>query len=430
MSSHFHHHHHHHHEDHDHDDAPLDAANQSLADALRASFGILKMVMFVLVVLYCFSGVRCVEEQEQAVVFRFGNLLPGVRDSGLSWAFPPPIDETLVFPSKKANQFTSFAHWPHLTEEQKSQPLGIAKAGGGLNPTMDGSLLTADRGMVHMQWVVTYRAEDLRKFVLHVGDQRIEHAEALISPLLENAAIEIVSRYGAEEVTRGKLTDLAIAVRQSVNEQLRKMDTGLVVEALDIPKASVPGQTIAAFDAVTTAQSKKEEDVRKAQQDANDILNSTAGAAYEDLLARLDERDEAIAAGDSAAVATLEADIDEMLTNEISGEGGERIRQAEGYYTEVVQRVRGDVQEYQAVLQEFLDSPRLFVNRMWDQTRRNIMQRKGVNKHFVAATADEVRIVIPPDPKQRELDEMMELQEEAEGHRHQTRQQVQTILSE
>ena len=56
----------HQHADHEHREPtrveePLDAANQSLADALRASFGILKGIMFVLVVLYLFSNVSCIE---------------------------------------------------------------------------------------------------------------------------------------------------------------------------------------------------------------------------------------------------------------------------------------------------------------------------------------------------------------------------------
>ncbi|HRX85889.1 MAG TPA: hypothetical protein P5572_12800, partial [Phycisphaerae bacterium] len=69
---HHHHHHHHHHQGDETPDVPLDAASESLASALRASFRILKLIMFVLVVLFCFSGVKCIDENEQAVVVRFG----------------------------------------------------------------------------------------------------------------------------------------------------------------------------------------------------------------------------------------------------------------------------------------------------------------------------------------------------------------------
>ena len=71
---------------------PLDAAGQSLADALWASFSILKGIMLVLVVLYAFSNVRRVESHEQALRLQLGKLLPRVHEAGLIWGFPYPID--------------------------------------------------------------------------------------------------------------------------------------------------------------------------------------------------------------------------------------------------------------------------------------------------------------------------------------------------
>ena len=58
------------------DDRPgLDAAHQSLADALRVSFWVLKLAMLLLVVVYLFSGVFNVREQEIAVCLRFGRIV-------------------------------------------------------------------------------------------------------------------------------------------------------------------------------------------------------------------------------------------------------------------------------------------------------------------------------------------------------------------
>ena len=71
---------------------PLDAANQSLSDALRASFRILKGIMMVLVLRYLFSNVRRIESHEQALLLRLGRLSPTVYGAGVVWAFPFPID--------------------------------------------------------------------------------------------------------------------------------------------------------------------------------------------------------------------------------------------------------------------------------------------------------------------------------------------------
>ena len=108
---------HHHPHDHDHDHAhdhhghrnpefaeePLDAANQSLADALRSSFSILKGIMILLIVLYLFSNVRRVDSHEQALMLRLGSLQPRTLGPGLAWGLPYPIDEIITLPSNKSN---------------------------------------------------------------------------------------------------------------------------------------------------------------------------------------------------------------------------------------------------------------------------------------------------------------------------------------
>ena len=92
------------------EERPLDAAGQSLADALRASFKILKGIMMVLVVLYLFSNAQCVQPHEQALVLRLGRLLPSVKDPGLVWAFPYPLDEIVPLPTNKINETLIDSH--------------------------------------------------------------------------------------------------------------------------------------------------------------------------------------------------------------------------------------------------------------------------------------------------------------------------------
>jgi len=60
-------------------DGSLDPANQSLADALRMSFRILKLLMLVLVVLYFLSGWFSVKPGENGVILRFGRVLGAGR---------------------------------------------------------------------------------------------------------------------------------------------------------------------------------------------------------------------------------------------------------------------------------------------------------------------------------------------------------------
>ncbi|NOX57406.1 MAG: hypothetical protein GXP29_00925 [Planctomycetes bacterium] len=434
--------HHHHHHPPAGDlpgEAPLDAANQSLADAMRASFNILKFIMFVLIVLYMFSGVRCIDENEEAVVFRFGKLLPTVRGSGPSMAFPYPIDETLTFATKKNSAFRSMHHWPKVKEGQQNEPLNKVRSGRAIDPAVDGSLLTADSGIVHIQWDVKYRVEDLRQYVINVGDESTTEVEGLITSILNDATINLVANYSAQDVTRGMTTELAIKVRSKVNDRLERLRTGVRVVALDIPHSSVPGPTMVAFDNVANAQNDRDKSVQEAQQDKNKILNATAGVAWRKLITHsdanrqksvglLDRLDEAIANGDEAAKTALEAEIDDLLEHEVSGLAGQRIRLARGYYTQVVQQIDGDVDQYHAVLDEYLASPELLVHRLWEQTRQRVLRLPGVTKHFVAGAADELRIHVEPDPEQKKQDEIERLQKEAEGYKFAPEQKLHGIM--
>ena len=119
-------------------DAPFDAANQSLADALRASFGVLKVIMVLLVVWFLFSGVTCVQETQQAVVFRFGKLQSAASETGLHLAFPYPVDETLRI-GVAAETLTFDSHWFQVRPEEEGVSLSMISRGGqGLDPVHDG----------------------------------------------------------------------------------------------------------------------------------------------------------------------------------------------------------------------------------------------------------------------------------------------------
>ena len=56
----------------------LDPAQQSLSDALRLSFAVLKVVMIVLAVFFLASGFFTVNQKQAALVLRFGVPLGGV----------------------------------------------------------------------------------------------------------------------------------------------------------------------------------------------------------------------------------------------------------------------------------------------------------------------------------------------------------------
>jgi regulator of protease activity HflC (stomatin/prohibitin superfamily) len=243
-------------------------------------------------------------------------------------------------------------------------------------------------------------------------------------------------------VTRAGSRDIAGAVRVKVNEQLEALKTGVEVVALEIPRSSVPGQTIDAFNQVTMAENERQKSIREAETARSEALNGAAGAAWRELVSHkddvtgeqqvglIDQYDAALAAGESDKAKALLDEINTLLETKAGGNAGERLRQAKSFYTQVVQAVQGDLGEYRAALVEYKRSPALFLNRMWQRTRARIMQNDGVTKHFTSSIFSEIRIEVAPDPEQRRIDELNKLRREQLEYDYMGPQHLRPVMPE
>ncbi len=396
-------------------EAPLDSANESLTDALRASFSILKGIMAILVVLFVFSGLSCLEQNQQAVVLRFGKLHDEVRSAGLSMAWPFPIDQTLVIRTNQETLKFNEEHMVHLNDNERSMPFNRIPRYGGLNPRVDGYLLTGDHGVAHASWSVVYEIRDLPNYVANVADQNGEAARTLIGTLLENAAVRTAARMSAKEITQTRTDIMASDVKLLVNQMLEELNTGIWITTIEVPVKTAPIQTLQSFLQVTQAENNKATRVEEAHQQANSMLNESAGAAYAEMLEQIKQLDIAMSNGDAALVGEMQAKIDDLLENVAAGQVGAAVRRAKANYTELVQASRADVEQFQALSAEYKRNPRLLVDRLWQQTERRILGARGVVKYYLPAGQKEVRIQMGPDPRDTREQEIRGYQNQDES---------------
>ncbi len=392
---------------------PLDAANQSLSDALRASFGVLKLIMIVLIVLYLFSNVRRIDGHEEAVVLRLGRLQPTVYPPGLVWAFPFPIDEIVPLPTKKSNELTVSSHTFHRTADEIGKPLSfIARGSGGLNPSLDGALLTADSGLVHVQWKVFYKIDDVRKYITNIRSKALESAEELIETAVETVGILVASELTAEEIIRTRMDAVQSEMQLRVNERLAELDSGITVSRIEMYEPTPPIPVRQAFDNTQRAENTKERKVQDAQQERTKRLNEAAGAAHTKLVALLDEIDllERTETADKTRLEELYVQRDQMLLDEVEGQAGRRIKDASSYLSVVVGRMQGDVELYRTLLPEYQRNPDLLIERLWERTRELLLADTGVTKVFRPPGA-RFWLKIPYDPEQARDEESQRLQE-------------------
>lgn len=391
---------------------PLDAASQSLADALRASFSVLKGIMLVLLVLYLFSNVRSVESHEEALMLRLGGLRRVVERPGLVWALPYPMDEIIPLPTKKSNDLLIDSQTFHRRDNEIGKPLSFISrgAGQGLDPSLDGALLTADTGLVHVQWKVTYKINDVSSYITQIQGDGVEAADRLIRVLVEAVAVQLASELTAEEIIRTRIDYVQGQMKHRINQRLADLASGVDVTLVEIYEPTPPLQVRDVFDATQRAENRKEQRIRAAEKERTKILNEAAGAAYPRVTRLFGQLDRGGTEDESAKA--LREELDQLLEQEVEGEAGKRIKEASAYRATVVSQMESDVELYRTLLPEYMRNPKMLIGRLWEETKQQIFDSPGVTKVYRPPWLKEFRVKIPLDPEQTRIEEAQRLRKE------------------
>lgn len=293
--------------DHPHDDppesalppeTPVDAGSQALAEALRSSFTIVKVVMVLLVLVFLASGLFTVGPEQRAIILRFGKprgegekalLLPG-----LHWSFPYPIDEHIKVSIGGLQQVSSTVGWYAVTPEQMLS--GIEPpAGGTLNPIADGYVMTADANIIHSRATLTYRITDPIRYVFS-----FVNASNTVQSLLDNALVHAAASFKVDDILTRDVAGFQDEVRRRVVELVDKQELGITVEQCGVPSVP-PRQLKDAFASVLRAEVMRSKVLNEARSYENQVTNK-AGADAESLI-NLAQSDRARLVSDVAAQA-------------------------------------------------------------------------------------------------------------------------------
>jgi membrane protease subunit HflK len=358
----------------------LDPADRALAEALRLSFGILKLVMLALAVAYAFSGLFSVGSNEVALRLRFGRYVgpteERVLERGTYLAAPYPIEQVITIDTRPQSLTLDREFWyrADIGGRGRTQAELRRSRSGPLDPLADGSLLTGDLNIVHARWSVTFRVQDPVAYLTNVGDPGL--ARELVSCTTQQAIVHTMARLSADEVLKGTVDRGAAA--SLAQERLDRMATGLVIDAVSLDEIASPASVADSFDAVTTAETDRSRRIVAAEQERARILGETAGEASGGLLRRIDALEQSREAGLESEAAAIAEDIDLALDtlrvdgSPIGGEVASRINAARTHRARVVEDVRSDRQTFERLLPEYERHPRLVLSRLWAECRERI----------------------------------------------------------
>jgi modulator of FtsH protease HflK len=279
-------------------ETPVDAGSQALAEALRSSFAIVKVVMVLLVLLFLASGFFTVGPQERAIILRFGKARgegeKALLGPGLHWSLPYPIDESIKVSISGLQQVASTVGWYAMTPEQVLA--GIEPpAGATLNPIADGYALTADSNIIHTRATLTYRIKDPIQYVFS-----FVNASNAVQNALDNALLYAASRFKVDDILTRDIAGFQEAVRRHATQSAEKQDLGIVIEQC-VVQSVPPRQLKDAFATVLRAEVMRSKVLNEARSSENQVTNKASADA--ESLINLAQSDRARLVSDMAAQA-------------------------------------------------------------------------------------------------------------------------------
>ena len=284
----------------------------------------------VIVLIWLGSGVFIVQEGQQAVVTSFGRYSHTV-DAGFQWRFPYPFQahETVSVTQLRSTE---------VGRNSVSQATGLR----------DSSMLTQDENIVDIRFTVQYRLKDARAFLFENRDP-----EAAVTLAAESAVREIVGKSKIDSVLYEQRDAIANDLVKSIQTQLDRLKTGVLIVNVNVQSVQPPEQVQAAF-----------EDTLKAGQDGDRLKKE--GQAY--------------------------------ASSEIPKAQGTaaRLRQeAEGYKARVISQAEGDADRFGRQLTEYQKAPQVTRERLYIDTMREVYS--NITKVMIDARNNSTLLNLPLD---------------------------------
>jgi membrane protease subunit HflK len=265
----------HEHHDHGHPPAPetQDAGSQALAEALRSSFAIVKIVMALMVVAFFCSGFFQVGPSEKAIILRFGKPVgagqKALLNSGLHWSFPYPIDEVVKIPFTEIQKVTSDNGWYFTTPEQELSGEELP-AGPSLNPAIDGYVITADRNIIHTRATLFYHIEDPIRYVFG-----FTNAKTTLQNILDESVLYTAAHFKVDDALYNDQNGFLEAVQQRAADLADQAHLGIMIDNNGAIQNIPPRQLADVFFQITTSRENRDKTITVAQTDANNILQQS-----------------------------------------------------------------------------------------------------------------------------------------------------------
>lgn len=264
---------------------------------------ILIAAIIIFLLIAAFSSFYTVDQKEKAVILRFGKYHK-TTGPGLHPKLPFGIDKNYNVPTGR-----------NLTEEFgfRTQKPGIVTTYARGDFSSESYMLSGDLNIAEVTWTIQYQIKDPRAWLFNVKDQ-----VKTIRDIAQSVMNLMVGDLAVFDVVTTQRTYIEEEGKKKMNEFFDKYQLGVNVVTIKLQKTMYPkGAVQDAF-----------EDVNKSIQDRIRLVNEGKEAFNREI-------------------------------PKARGEAKKITQEAEGYAAEKVNKAKGDVARFLAVLQEYKKNPKL-----------------------------------------------------------------------
>lgn len=217
-----------------------------------SKFGPFGIIIAIGIVSLLVSTVYQVDQQEEAVVLRFGKY-ERTAPPGLNFKLPTPFE---------------------IVEKRQTRVVQKTTISGSSGSSL---MLTGDENIADIDFTVLWRINDLKDYIFEVKEPRIA-----LRAVAESAMREIVGKSELEKIITTDRLGTTIAVRDLMQQTLDEYKAGIEVVEVQLQKADVPeGRVVEAFRDVVNAAQDAETSINKATEYENTVVPKARGEAVQ-----------------------------------------------------------------------------------------------------------------------------------------------------
>src|SRR6266481_2842986 len=272
---------------------------------VRLILGLIACVGLVFTLITLLFGFTSTPANSVGVKTRFG-AYHDIVNPGLAYAIPY-IDEIHIVPTQRLLKLEFGFTSPNATNIYQ----------GDVEPQETETMITGDLNTALVPWVVQYRITDPKTYLFGAREP-----EKTLRDLSESVMREVIGDRTVDEVLTIGRHDIESSTLKRLAESCSQYDLGIQIQQVQLATVRPPAVVQAAFN-----------DVNQAQQEKQTAINQ-AWAVYNDAVPNA------------------------------SGRAKERLKQAEAYAFNRVNKAKGDAEKFTLLLTEYRKAP--------DVTRRRI----------------------------------------------------------